>query len=140
MSSYFLVLLAAFAASAAPTAKPAPEPAAVVLPGEGRNCELPGGLHFTYRFASRPQMGMVVLKVQVFKADGSRATDLKVRGRSGMPAMKGAHDTADRPFQLNRKGDYLLPVDIAMPGGWEVVLSFYKNAKRIYRGKIDFEI
>jgi len=135
-----LVSLAAAAWSGAPTAKSAPEPAPQALAAEGRACALPGGLHFTYRFASRPQMGTVVLKVQVFNADGSRSTDLALSGRSGMPSMSGAHDSGDKPFQLNRKGDYLLPVDIVMPGDWEVVLSFKKGAKRIYRGKILLDI
>ena len=139
MSLQLLVLLTAISASGAPSAK-APAPVPTVLPGEGRACELPGGMHFTYRFASRPQMGTVVLKLQVFNADGSRATNLKITGRSGMPSMKGAHDSGERPFQLNRKGDYLLPVDIAMPGEWEVLLSFRKGARPIYRGTIRFEI
>lgn len=140
MTLHFLVLLSAITAAGAPAAKPAPEPAPLTLPGEGRRCDLPGGMHFTYRFASRPQMGTVVLKVQVFKTDGTRATDLKLSGRSGMPSMRGAHDSDDVAFQLNRKGDYLLPVDFAMPGDWELVLSFYRGGKRIYRGKIEFEI
>jgi hypothetical protein len=134
-----LVLLTAVAAFAAPAAKPAPEPAAVVLPGEGRACGLPGGLRFSYRFASRPQLGMVVLKVQVFGRDGTRVTALKVSGRTSMPQMKDM-DSGEQAFMLNRKGDYLLPVDIGMPGDWQVVLSFYKDAKRIYRGKIEFKI
>jgi len=140
MSLPILILLAAVTASSAPAPKPAPEPAAVSLPGEGRSCELPGGMHFTYRFASRPQLGTVVLKVQVFNADGSRRTDLKILGRSGMPQMKKEHDSGERPFQLNRKGDYLLPVDIVMPGGWEVVVSFHKGSQKIYRGKIELSL
>jgi hypothetical protein len=85
-------------------------------------------------------MGTVILKVQVFGPDGARVTDLKLMGRASMPAMKGAHDAPEKPFQLSRKGDYLLPVDIVMPGGWEVVLSFFKGAKRLYRGKIEFTL
>ena len=30
--------------------------------------------------------------------------------------MSGAHDSGEVPFKLNRKGDYLLPVNIVMPG------------------------
>ncbi len=140
MSLHISVLLAASLTCGASAAKPAPEPAPLTLPGEGRSCELPGGMHFTYRFSSRPQMGTVVLKVQIFNADGSRAKDIRILARSGMPSMGGAHDSDDKPFQLNRKWDYLLPVSIVMPGGWEVVLSFYKGSHRIYRGKIEFEI
>ena len=135
-----LVSLAAAAWSGAPAAKPAPEPAPQVLAAEGRACALPGGMRFTYRFASRPQLGTVILKVQVFNADGSRSTALALSGRSDMPSMSGAHDSGDKPFQLNRKGDYLLPVDFVMPGDWEVVVSFKKGAQRIYRGKIQLEI
>jgi len=139
MSLDSLVLLTAIAVSGAQTAKPAPEPAPVVLAGEGRDCELPGGLHFIYRFASRPQLGTVVLKVQVFGPDGTRVTALKVSGRASMPQMKDM-DSGEQVFKLNRKGDYLMPMDVGMPGGWQVVLSFYKDKRRIYRGKIEFKI
>jgi hypothetical protein len=139
MSLQILVLLTSLAAAAAPAAKPAPEPAPVLLAGEGRSCALPGGLHFFYRFASRPKLGTVVLKVQVFGPDGARVTALKISGRTSMPQMKDM-DSGEQGFKLNRKGDYLLPVDIGMPGGWEVVLSFYKGSQRIYRGKIGFEL
>jgi hypothetical protein len=135
-----MLTMSAALASSAPAAKPAPEPPPLLLPAEGRRCELPGGRHFTWRFASRPRLGTVVLKVQVFGADGKRVKDLKVAGRSGMPSMRGAHDTGDTPFKLNKKGDYLLPVDVVMPGGWEVVLSFFEGRKRIYHGKVDFEL
>jgi hypothetical protein len=135
-----ILLMTAVWASGAPAAKPAPEPPPLVLPGEGRLRALPGGLYFTYEFASRPQMGTVVLRVQVFSADGKRETSLRLFGRSGMPEMPKAHDSGEKPFQLNRKGDYLLPVDVVMPGGWEVVLSFRKGAKRIFRGKIEFQL
>ena len=140
MTLYSLALMTALAVSAAPGAKPTPEPAVVLLPGEERTCALPGGLSFKYRFASRPQMGMVVLKVQVFGPDGKRSTGLKLLGQVDMPEMGQDHDSGAQPFKLNRKGDYLLPVQIAMPGGWEVVMSFFKGAKRIYRGKIEFKI
>ena len=130
-----LLLSSSLIASAAP-AKLSP----VSLPAEGRRCELPGGRYFTWRFASRPQLGTTVLKVQVFKENGSRVKDLKVLGASGMPSMRGAHDTGEQPFRLNKKGDYLLPVDLVMPGDWEVVLSFFEGKKRIYHGKVDFEL
>ena len=100
MSLHISVLLAASLTCGASAAKPAPEPAPLTLPGEGRSCELPGGMHFTYRFSSRPQMGTVVLKVQIFNADGSRAKDIRILARSGMPSMGGAHDSDDKPFQL----------------------------------------
>jgi hypothetical protein len=140
MSPYSLLLLGFVVTSASPSAKPAPEPAPVNLAGEGRSCGLPGGLHFIYRFASRPQLGTVVLKVQVFGPDGVRSTGLKLLGDVGMPQMPREHDSGEKVFQLNRKGDYLLPMDIVMPGGWDVILSFYKGSKRIYRGKLEFKI
>ena len=135
-----LLLSSSLIAYAAPAAKAAAQPAPVMLPAEGRRADLPGGRYFTWRFASRPQLGTVVLKVQVFQSDGSRVKDLKVLGASGMPSMRGAHDTGEQPFRLNKKGDYLLPVDLVMPGDWEVVLSFFEGKKRIYHGKVDFEL
>ena len=140
MALQILVLLAAVAASGAPVAKPAPQPAAVLLAGEGRDCALPGGMRFTYRFASRPQLGTVVLKVQVYGKDGARSTDLKIWGRVQMPQMSKEHDSGERAFQLNRRGDYLMPVDFVMPGDWELVLSFSKGSQQVYRGKIELKI
>ena len=111
-----------------------------LLPGENKDCPLPGGYHFTYKFASRPQLGTAILKIQVFDPAGRRTTDFSIKASYSMPDMKGAHDSDDQDFKLNRKGDYLLPVSVVMPGEWEVRLTFLKSKKRIHRGSFKFKV
>jgi len=41
---------------------------------------------------------------------------------------------------MNKKGDYLLPVNVVMPGEWEVVLNFHKDKKPIYTGRARFNV
>jgi hypothetical protein len=54
--------------------------------------------------------------------------------------MGSAHDTAEKAFVLNKKGDYLLPVDVVMPGVWEVHVFIYRGDTLIYHGVIPFEV
>ena len=57
-----------------------------------------------------------------------------------MPSMRGAHDSGEVPFKLNKKGDYLLPVNVVMPGEWEVKLVFMKDKEPVFRGRITFKV
>jgi len=57
-----------------------------------------------------------------------------------MPSMGRTHDSGEVLFKLNKKGDYLLPVNIVMPGEWEVKLSFSKDKRVIYRGSFKFNV
>lgn len=100
------------------------------------------GKDFTvvYSFDKKPQMGTVILRVEVFDKDGKKDTSLKITGKSDMPSMKGAHGTAVRSFQTNKKGDYLLPLDLVMPGAWEVELVFIQDKTVIHRGSIRFHV
>jgi predicted metalloprotease len=54
--------------------------------------------------------------------------------------MKGAHESGDQPFKLSQKGDYLLPINIVMPGGWEVRLTLLKDGKVIFKGSHQFDV
>lgn len=100
-----------------------------------------GGEHyFVYDFDKRPQIGTVIIKIQVFTKDGKQDSSLEITGSSDMPSMRGAHATGDKPFKLNKKGDYLLPVLVVMPGDWEVVLNFLKDKKAIYTGSVRFHV
>jgi len=116
------------------------EPDYPQLPGFGKKCWIGEEYYFTYQFDKRPQMGTVILKIQLFEKSGRRTTDLKILGDYGMPSMRGAHDSGDHPFQVNRKGDYLLPVSIVMAGEWEVKLTFLKQGKPIHRGSFRFTV
>jgi len=96
--------------------------------------------YFVYNFDKRPQMGTIIMKIQVFTKDGKQDTSLEITGDTDMPSMKGAHGTGNQLFKMNKKGDYLLPVNVVMPGEWEVVLNFLKDKKPIYTGSVRFNV
>ena len=122
------------------TGKPAAQEASGQLPGENKKCLLNDGAYFIYQFADAVQMGTVVLRVQIFDAGGKQVSGWDVRGYYGMPSMRGHHDSGEQVFQQNKKGDYLLPVNIAMPGEWEMNLIFLKDKKEVYRGLFTFSV
>ena len=96
--------------------------------------------YFVYNFDKRPQMGTIIMKIQVFTKEGKQDTSLEITGDTDMPSMKGAHGTGNQLFKMNKKGDYLLPVNVVMPGEWEVVLNFLKDKKPIYTGSVRFNV
>ncbi len=110
------------------------------LPSPGKKCRIGDNFYFIYGFTEKPRMGTAILRIRIFDQDGDRTTELTVLGRSDMPAMPGAHDSGDREFKLNRKGDYLLPVDIVMPGEWEVKLTFRRGEDVLFRGAFRFDV
>jgi len=110
------------------------------LPKAGQKCWIGEVNYFIYEFDKTPKMGTVILKVQLFDKAGKQVSDLDVTGRSDMPSMKGAHDSGEVAFKLNKKGDYLMPVSVVMPGGWEVLLTFSRNKVVVFRGRIAFEV
>jgi len=110
------------------------------LHGFSKKCWIGADYYFIYQFDRRPQLGTAILKIQLFDKSGNRSTDLNIVGSYGMPSMKGAHDSGNRPFKLNKKGDYLLPVNIVMAGEWEVKLTFLKDNLAIHRGSFRFTV
>jgi len=118
----------------------AEKPVFIPLPGQGKKCWIGDSLYFVYKFNARPKMGTTILKVQVFDKKGKKLTRLSIAGSFDMPSMRGAHDSGDVQFKLNKKGDYLLPVNVVMPGGWEVNMTFSEGDKPIYRGSLRFEV
>ena len=96
--------------------------------------------YFVYNFDKKPQMGTIIMKVQVFAKDGNQDSSMEITGSADMPSMKGAHSSGDQLFKLNKRGDYLLPVNVVMPGDWEVVLNFLKDKKPIYTGSVRFNV
>ena len=95
---------------------------------------------FVYEFNMKPKIGMVILKVQVKDKNDKPATFFKITGDAYMPSMKGSHDTGDVEFKLNKKGDYLLPVNVVMPGDWEIHLKFLDKNKKVFEGRIKFDV
>ena len=110
------------------------------MPDPGAKVQIGSGYYLVYGFDKKPKLGTVIMKVDIFKGDGGKDTSFQVKGDSGMPSMRGAHETGDRAFQLSRKGSYLLPVDIVMPGDWEIRLTILRDGKVFFRGRYNFDI
>jgi hypothetical protein len=116
------------------------EPELQDLPGAGQTCRIGEVNSFVYEFDKTPGMGTVILKIRLFDKDGRQVSDLEITGRSDTPSLRGAHDSGDVPLKLDKRGDYLLPVDIVMPGDWEVLLTFSRNKIVIFRGRLTFGV
>ena len=109
------------------------------LPDAGKKIEIGSDYSCTWEFNKKPQLGLLILKIQLADKNGKQDTSLKITGDSGMPSMHH-HDTGEKEFKLNKKGDYLLPVDVVMPGEWAVKVVLYKNGQAIYKGIIKFDV
>jgi hypothetical protein len=96
--------------------------------------------YFVYDFDKKPQMGTIIMKIQVFSKEGKQDSSFEITGSADMPSMRGAHSTGHQPFRLNHKGDYLLPVNVVMPGEWELVLNIVKDKKPVYSGSVRFNV
>jgi hypothetical protein len=114
-------------------------PVFVTLAGYDKKCWIGQDYYFTYKFDKKPKMGMLVLKVKLFDKNGKKEKSLVITGRSGMPSMSGAHDF-EQPFKQNKLGEYLLPVNIVMPGEWEIKMTFSKDKKPFYFGMFRFNV
>jgi hypothetical protein len=110
------------------------------LPKSGKKCWIGEVNYFTWEFDRTPKMGTAILVVKLYDKDGKRVSDLAVTGRSEMPSMRGAHDSGEVAFKTNKAGDYLLPVNVVMPGDWEVRLTFSRNGIVIFRGLLKFDV
>ncbi len=110
------------------------------LPSSGKKCRIDNESYFTYEFTEKPRLGTAILRVRIFGRDGNRSTEFTVLGRSNMPSMPGAHDSGDQEFKLSKRGDYLLPVNIVMPGEWEIKLSFKRAETIVLRGAFRFDV
>jgi hypothetical protein len=110
------------------------------MPGPGEKVTINDDYYIVYGFDKKPKMGTVILKVTVYTKDGNKDTSLEVAADSGMPSMRGAHDTGDLLMQLSRKKEYLLPINIVMPGEWEIRLTIKKSGTVIFRGNHRFDV
>ncbi len=115
-------------------------PAFATMPDPGKKVPIGKDGYLIYGFDKKPKIGTVIMKVQVYTPDGKRDTSVEVLADSGMPSMRGAHEAGDQPFKLSRKGEYLLPVNIVMPGDWEIRLTIKKDGKVIFRGSYQFDV
>jgi hypothetical protein len=110
------------------------------MPGPGKKVSIGGGYYLIFGFDKKPKLGTVITKVEIFTAEDKKDTSFTVKGDAGMPTMKGAHDMGEQTFKLSNKGDYLLPVNIVMPGDWEIRISVLKDGKVVLRGRYNFDV
>jgi hypothetical protein len=118
----------------------APMPEYLPMPEPGKKVPIGEGSYLIYGFDKPLKMGRVIMTVEAFTANGKKDTSLEVKADADMPSMRGAHGTGDRAFQLSKKGDYLLPISIVMPGDWEIKLTVVKGGKVIFRGRYNFNV
>ena len=112
-----------------------PSPAAVqTLPKAGQKITLGSSNYFIFGFSQTPKIGMAVMKVAIFTQDGRKDTSFTIKGDVDMPSMRGMHSSGDKVFAVSAKGDYLLPVHLAMPGGWEFKFNFEKAGTTVLTG------
>jgi len=134
-----ILFLVAFFLLTAPTW---PQDAADEMPvlGAGERFAVAEGIYGTWEFTQKPQIGMVILKVQLFDKKGVKISPLTITGRADMPSMRGHHDSGAIPFKLNKSRNYLLPIHIVMPGDWEIELVFHAGEQVVFRGVIRFDV
>jgi hypothetical protein len=111
-----------------------------VLPKPGTKVPLGKGHYFIYGFTQSPKLGNAVMKVEIFTLDGQRDRSFTIFGDADMPSMRGAHSSGRKPFALSDKGAYLLPVQLVMPGDWEVRFTFERNGGIVFRGAHLFDL
>jgi hypothetical protein len=98
------------------------------------------GITGEWEFSQKPQIGMVIVKIQLFDKNDVKISSLSITGDSGMPSMPGSHDTGDVAFKLNKAKNYLLPVNVVMPGDWAVKLIFSEGETILLRAVIRFDV
>ena len=106
------------------------------MPGPGKKVPIGNDQYLIYGFDKKPKLGTVIMKVEIFTKEGKKDTSFEVKADSGMPSMKGAHETGEQPFKLSKKGDYLLPINIVMPGDWEIQDDPLKRRKGHFQGQL----
>jgi hypothetical protein len=117
-----------------------PAPVYPSMPGPGKKVPVGSDYYLIFGFDKKPKLGTLIMKVEIFTKEGKKDTSVVVKADAGMPSMKGAHETGERPFKLSKKGDYLLPIDIVMPGDWEIRVTLLKEGKVIFRGSYQFDV
>ena len=112
----------------------------VSMPDPGKKVVIGNGYYLIYSFDKKPKLGTVIMKVEIFSADGSKDTSFVLRADTDMPSMRGAHATGDRPFVVSKRRDYVLPINVVMPGTWEIKLTVTKDGRTVYKGRHDFNV
>lgn len=133
------ILVVPFASAGSPETQGQNAPAFVTMPGPGEKIPIGNDLYMIYGFVEKPKMGPVIMKIQVLNDKGEKDRSVVVTSESGMPSMPSM-GTDHQAFRLSRKGDYLAPVSITMPGDWELKITVKRAGKIIYRGSYRFDV
>jgi hypothetical protein len=110
------------------------------LPKPGSRVPLGKDHTFTFGFVKQPKLGNAIMRVEIFTLDGKPDRSFSVKGDVDMPSMRGAHSSGPKPFALSAKGAYLLPVQLVMPGDWEIRFTFEKSGETVLRGAYLFDL
>ncbi|MBQ8676889.1 MAG: FixH family protein [Alphaproteobacteria bacterium] len=103
----------------------------------GKKITINENTSFEYNFAEHPKVGDVIMKIIV---SDENERNIQIFAEYDMPSMRGHHASGKVEFKRNRAGDYVLPIHFAMPGDWEIVLTFEENNEELYQGKVELEI
>jgi len=110
------------------------------LPAPGEKIQIGNGYYFVYDFNKKPKPGMIIMKVDVYTAEGKKDTSMEILADSGILSKKGAYESGDQPFMVSKNGNYLLPINIVSPGDWEIRLTIKKDGKVLLRGNYQFDV
>jgi hypothetical protein len=116
------------------------KPVFAPMPDPGKKVPIGDGYYLIYGFDKRPKLGMIIMRVEIFSAQGEKDTSFEVKADSGMPSMSGAHETGEQTFTMSKKGVYLHPINLVMPGDWEIRMSVLKQGKVVFRGRYNFDL
>jgi hypothetical protein len=111
----------------------------VSMPAPGEKVPIGNGMYMIYGFVEKPKMGPVIMKIQVFDKNNEKDRSVGITADSGMPSMPSM-GTDHATCMLNKKGDYLVPINMTMPGDWEVKITITKHGKVMYRGSYRFDV
>jgi len=100
-------------------------------PGAARAAAIEASKQYVlkYEWPEKPKVGSCTLKVKLLKS-GTPVREAEVTVSYDMPSMRGTHMTNENMKQ-NDKGDFLLPINFAIAGDWEIVVLAYKDGKVI---------
>ena len=97
---------------------------------------LTDGVNFNYSFVEKPKVGDVIMKIKLSKHSDS----IQAFAEYDMPSMRGHHASGKVAFKRNRAGDFVLPIHFAMPGDWEIKLTFEQDGKELFAGAVELNI
>lgn len=97
------------------------------------------GVQLTYSFNAHLAMGTVILKIKVTDSKGNPVEGYSLTGVYDMPEMNDSN-SGKVAFVQNKKKDFLLPINVTMPGKWEVTVTVKKGRKTLITGLIDFNV